>query len=315
MTACQKGLTGLQHASSENSQRCALLGRARALPGAPLPQAVLCMQVELLFKMTRQEFQEIKRKYKPICQRFKVESFERQKTPSLKVWLQLLPATLQDATSSASTASASTSSSLDWKELKLATQQKELVRRGVTLISISGCPALDGLHLVETVKPEGRIAIVVRDSPRLQALHPQTLLPEAHIDFNWRNGSARCGQELKLSCHCVCGLSVASALLQQQKMAWLAAQPHQASAAALASQQPFSLGSAQLDTTAQAGALGPPDTGTGEAADDDDWLRVRSSACTAAGQLLLQLDGPIWCCRACYLTSTATPWLLLHSTQ
>ena len=168
------------------------------------------------------------------------------------------------------------------------------MRRGVTLISISGCPALDGLHLVESVNPEGRIAVVVKNSPQLKALQSQTVLPEAYADFDWRNGSGRCGQELQLSCHCVSGLSAASDLLQRQRAAWLAAQLQQASAATLASQQPFLLGSAQADTSAQAGALGLPEAGTGEAADDDDWLQVSTSACTAAGQPLLQLRHSHW---------------------
>ena len=225
----------LQHASSVDLQGCALSCRAGASPGAPLPQAMLCMQVEVLFQMTRQDFQEIKRKHKPVHKKLEVESFERQSTAGLKVWLQLLPDTPEMAPSSGSTASASTSSSLSWKELKLATKPKELVRRGVTLISISGCPALDGLHLVESVKPEGRIAVKVKSSPQLQALQSQTVLPQAYADFHWRNGSARCGQELQLSCHCVSGLSAASDLLQRQRAAWLAAQLQQASAATLAS--------------------------------------------------------------------------------
>lgn len=290
-------MTGLLPASSENLQGPALLCRARALLGAALPRAVLCMQVEVLFKMTRQEFQEIKRKHKPVRKRLKLESFERLSTAGRKVWLQLLPATPKVATSGASTASASTSSSLTWKELKLATKQRELVRRGVTLISISGCPALDGLHLVESVNPEGRIAIVVRDSPQLQALHTQTVLPEACADFSWRNGSARCGLELKLICHCA---REASPLLQQQKMAWLAAQSQQASALALASQLAVSFGPAQPDPAAQAGALGLPEPGTGEAADDDDWLPVCPSACTAAGWPSLQL-------RQCHLVLQDLP--------
>ena len=71
----------------------------------------------MLFQMTRQDFQEIKRKHKPVHKRLKVESFERQSTAGLKVWLQLLPNTPEVATSSASAPSASTSSSLSWKEL------------------------------------------------------------------------------------------------------------------------------------------------------------------------------------------------------
>ena len=207
----------------------------------PLCCRLLCAcRLKLLFKMTRQESQEVKRKHKPVCKKLKLDSFERQSIAGLKVWLQLLPATPAAATSGASTASAS--SSVTWKELNLATKKKELVRRGVTLVSISGCPALNSLHVVESVKPESRIAIVVRDSPQLQALAPQTVLPEAHANFNWRNGSARCWLELSLHCRCVCGLS---ALLQRQRTAWLAAQLQPASAVTVASQQPFLLGPAQ----------------------------------------------------------------------